>query len=49
MSLGFADPTKPENGLRTERQPVSAFTTFHEEAPTAGGPPPPGEAVTAAR
>ena len=30
MSLGFADPSKPENALRTEREPVSAFTTFHE-------------------
>jgi nitroreductase len=30
MSLGFADPTRPENSLRTEREPVSAFSTFHE-------------------
>ncbi len=29
MSLGHADPTRVENGLRTEREPVAAFTTFH--------------------
>jgi nitroreductase len=29
MSLGYADPTKVENRLRTEREPVGAFTTFH--------------------
>jgi nitroreductase len=29
MSLGYADPSKVENQLRTEREPVSAFTTFH--------------------
>jgi len=30
MSLGYADPSRPENQLRTEREPVDAFTTFHE-------------------
>ena len=29
MSLGHADPSRPENTLRTEREPVAAFTTFH--------------------
>ena len=29
MSLGHADASKVEHGLRTEREPVSAFTTFH--------------------
>ena len=29
MSLGHADPSRPENGLHTEREPVAAFTTFH--------------------
>ena len=29
MSLGHADPGKIENTLITEREPVSAFTTFH--------------------
>jgi nitroreductase len=29
MSLGYADPTKVENKLRTEREPVEAFATFH--------------------
>lgn len=28
MSLGFADPAAPENGLETERAPVSTFATF---------------------
>jgi nitroreductase len=30
MSLGHSDPSRPENALRTEREPVSAFTRFHE-------------------
>lgn len=30
MALGHADETKPENRLRTEREPVSGFATFHE-------------------
>ena len=30
MSLGHADPSRPENELQTEREPVGAFTTFHE-------------------
>jgi nitroreductase len=29
MSLGYADPARVENTLRTEREPVGAFTTFH--------------------
>ena len=29
MSLGYADPSRPENALHTEREPVAAFTTFH--------------------
>ena len=29
MSLGHADPSKIENTLITEREPVAAFTTFH--------------------
>jgi len=28
MSLGYADPDAPENGLVTEREPVEAFTRF---------------------
>lgn len=31
MSLGYADETRIENTLVTEREPVSAFSTFHEE------------------
>lgn len=30
MSLGWADPDAVENGLVTEREPVAAFTRFHE-------------------
>jgi nitroreductase len=29
MSLGHADPSRVENSLHTEREPVGAFTTFH--------------------
>jgi nitroreductase len=29
MSLGYADPSRPENTLLTEREPVGGFTTFH--------------------
>ena len=29
MSLGYADPSRPENGLRTEREPVDGFAVFH--------------------
>jgi nitroreductase len=28
IALGYADPTAPENLLETDREPVSAFTTF---------------------
>jgi len=31
MALGWADPDARVNGLQTERSPVSAFCTFHEE------------------
>jgi nitroreductase len=31
MALGTADPTEPTNGLVAEREPVSAFTRFHDE------------------
>jgi nitroreductase len=30
MSLGYADPSRIENSLVTEREAVSQFTTFHE-------------------
>lgn len=30
MSLGYADPSRIENSLATERETVSHFTTFHE-------------------
>ena len=30
MALGHADPAAPENGLVTEREPVSGFARFHE-------------------
>ena len=30
MSLGYADPDAASNRLETEREPVSAFTTFHD-------------------
>jgi nitroreductase len=30
MSLGFADPAAPENGLVTEREPVAGFARFLE-------------------
>lgn len=29
MALGYADPSAPVNALRTEREPVDAFTRFH--------------------
>ena len=29
MSLGYADPSRPENSLVTEREPVAAFTRWH--------------------
>ena len=30
MSLGYEDKSKPENGLRTEREPVENFAVFYE-------------------
>lgn len=30
MSLGYADPSRIENSLATDREPVGAFTIFHE-------------------
>ena len=32
MSLGYADASSIENSLVTEREPVAAFTTFHDTA-----------------
>ncbi len=32
MSLGYADESAAENSLSTGREPVSAFTTFHNNA-----------------
>ena len=32
MSLGYADESSIENSLVTEREPVSSFTTFHNNA-----------------
>ena len=32
MSLGYADPSRIENSLVTDREVVSNFTTFHETA-----------------
>jgi nitroreductase len=29
MSLGYADPSRAENSLVSEREPVSSFTHFH--------------------
>lgn len=34
MSLGYADPSRIENGLVSERIPVHAFARFHDEVPT---------------
>jgi len=31
MSLGFADPSRIENTLVTQREPVEGFTTYHED------------------
>jgi nitroreductase len=33
MSLGYADDSRIENSLLTEREPVGAFTTFHDTNP----------------
>ncbi len=33
MALGTADPTATANHLRTEREPVQGFATFHSEIP----------------
>ncbi|TNC11710.1 nitroreductase [Methylobacterium terricola] len=30
MALGFADPDEPVNALRAEREPVEAYTVFHD-------------------
>jgi LAO/AO transport system ATPase len=46
MSLGYADPDAPENGLVTERAPVAAFATFSGfEAAAATGSEPGREAA----
>jgi nitroreductase len=34
MSLGFADMSAPANRLRTTREPVSGFATFHSDTAT---------------
>lgn len=34
MSLGYADPSQIENTLVTEREPTSAFTTYHDTSET---------------
>lgn len=34
MSLGYTDPSRIENSLVTEREPVGRFTTFHETTNT---------------
>jgi nitroreductase len=39
MSLGFADETATANRLRTEREPVAGFATFHPGAEPAGNGP----------
>jgi nitroreductase len=31
MSLGYADPSRIENTLVTEREPVERFTTYHDD------------------
>jgi len=38
MSLGYADPSRIENSLVTEREAVERFTTFHEAASTEATP-----------
>jgi nitroreductase len=42
MSLGHADPSAPENGLVTEREPVAVFARFHGGEPAT--PPPRAQA-----
>jgi nitroreductase len=32
MSLGYADPSRVENSLVSEREPVSNFTNFHDHS-----------------
>jgi nitroreductase len=31
MALGVADPAEPTNALLSEREPVEAFSTFHND------------------
>lgn len=38
MSLGYADPSRVENSLVSEREPVSNFTHFHDHSPTETAP-----------
>jgi nitroreductase len=38
MSLGYADPSRIENSLATDREPVDVFTTFHETMSTEAQP-----------
>ena len=38
MSLGYADPSRVENSLVSEREPVSNFTHFHDHSPAETSP-----------
>jgi nitroreductase len=38
MSLGHADPSRVENSLVSEREPVSSFTHFHDHSPAETSP-----------
>jgi nitroreductase len=38
MSLGYADPSRVENALVSEREPVSNFTHFHDHSRTETAP-----------
>jgi nitroreductase len=38
MSLGYADPSRVENSLVSERVPVASFAQFHEDTPGVAAP-----------
>jgi nitroreductase len=38
MSLGYADPSRVENSLVSEREPVGNFTHFHDHSPAETSP-----------
>lgn len=38
MSLGYADPSRIENALVSEREPVGGFTRFHDDSPAETSP-----------